>query len=77
MKRRRTLVAGRSYAIYRWDGYRNLPASPDAYSASNYTSKHDFVSVGASYSWVDPQDVLSSGTAHYRCALTASGEGGA
>ena len=65
-----TLLPGAGYVIYRWDGYRNLPARPDMYSASNYTSKHAFVSRGSGvYVWRDPAAVWSGGTTHYRCVV--------
>ena len=63
-----TLAVGASYVIYRWEGYRNIPARPDLYSTSNYTSRHAFVASAPSYTFEDPDKIISSGTTHYRCA---------
>ena len=49
-----TLDVGASYVIYRWEGYRNIPARPDLYSTSNYTSRHAFVASAPSYTFEDP-----------------------
>ena len=68
-----TLLSGGGYVIYRWDGYRNLPARPGMNSAQQlilYTSKHAFVSRGSGmYVWRDPVAVWSGGTTHYRCVM--------
>lgn len=63
-----TLVVGRWYQLYRFDGYRTLPATKAGWSTGNYTSRHPFVGTAPTYVFEDPLAVLSSGTMHYRCA---------
>ena len=63
-----TLVVGRRYTLFRFDGYRTLPATPAGWGTGNYTSAHPFVGTGPTYVFEDPLAILSSGTTHYRCA---------
>mgnify|MGYP000335800443 FL=1 len=59
------LTAQSSYRLYRWDDYNTLPADGN-YAGSNFTHSFDFVANDTTYSFTDPNSILSSGTTYYR-----------
>ncbi|MEI6602289.1 MAG: hypothetical protein WCL54_02245 [Clostridia bacterium] len=63
------LKPGKKYALLRYDDLSNVPTSGDAtaFLASNYDHMTSFTAETATWTFVDPVGILSSGATYYRC----------
>jgi len=62
----RDLLAGKKYAVYRWDSV------DAAFDYSKPTSVHRFTASGATEVYTDSNKIVSSGTTYYRCVEDSS-----